>query len=148
MTTLQEIIKRMGENSRNVKTWCVTIVSALLAFSTKTLALPWFVLVLPILPLMYLDMYYLALETYFRQKYNFLVSQIPIIEQMTNYPSNLYEITPPVPKKDKNEENGKFSINICLQLQSFSVWPFYSLLLLVAAVIGYYLYTQSNCSGV
>ena len=95
MTTLQEIIKRMGENSRNVKTWCVTIVSALLAFSTKTLALPWFVLVLPILPLMYLDMYYLALETYFRQKYNFLVSQIPIIEQMTNYPSNLYEITSP-----------------------------------------------------
>jgi hypothetical protein len=70
MSTLQDIIKRMAENSRNVKTWCVTIVTAILAFSTKTSPLPWFVLVLPILPLIYLDMYYLALETFYRGQYN------------------------------------------------------------------------------
>ena len=148
MSTLQEIIKRMAENSRNVKTWCVTIVSALLAFSTKTMALPWFVLVLPILPLMNLDMYYLALETYFRQRYNFFVSEIPALEKMTKYPANLYEITPPVSKKDKDDKNGKFSLQIAFQLKSLSVWPFYGLLLLVVGAIGYFWATQINCVGV
>jgi hypothetical protein len=139
MSTLQDIIKRMAENSRNVKTWCVTIVSALLAFSTKTLALPWFVLILPILPLMYLDMYYLALETYFRQRYNFLVSQIPILEKMSDFPLNLYEMPVPVSKAVEKNGKGEFSLNICYQFKSKSVWPFYGLLLLLVAAIGYFL---------
>jgi hypothetical protein len=138
----------MAENSRNVKTWCITIVSALLAFSTKTAALPWFVLALPILPLMYLDMYYLALETFFRQKYNFLVSQIPVLEKESSIPNSLYQIKPPVSKKEENKEIGDFSLNIALQFKSPSVWPFYGLLGIIAGTIGYFLAIQRTCCPV
>lgn len=134
MSTLQDIIKRMAENSRNVKTWCITIVSALLAFSTKTAALPWFVLALPILPLMYLDMYYLALETFFIGQYNILKqnykkSKVDII--------NVYDMESP---KDK--------LDIFYQIKSQSVWPFYGLLSIIAGAIGYFLAIQTTCCPV
>lgn len=123
----------MTENSRNTKTWCISIVSALLVFSSKTMALPWFVLVLPILPLMYLDMYYLALETFYREQYDkikkkYKEGKIDIF--------NVYDMESPTD-----------NLEILYQIRSKSVWPFYGLLLLVAAAIGCFLFTQSNCVG-
>jgi hypothetical protein len=134
LSTLQDIIKRMAENSRNVKTWCITIVSALLAFSTKTAALPWFVLALPILPLMYLDMYYLALETFFRIQYNSLKknykeSKVDLI--------NVYDM-----------ESPKGKLDIFYQFRSQSFWPFYGLLSIIAGAIGYFLAIQTSCCPV
>ncbi len=133
MSLYQELIKRMTENSRNVKTWCISIVSALLVFSSKTLVLPWFVLVLPILPLMYLDMYYLALETFYRQQYNLLKQKY---KEGKIDAFNVYDMESPVDK-----------LEIIYQIQSKSVWPFYGLLLLVAGAIGYFWATQINCIG-
>lgn len=134
MSLYQELIKRMTENSRNAKTWCISIVSALLVFSSKTLALPWFVLVLPILPLMYLDMYYLALETFYREQYNLLKQKYK--EGKIDL-FNVYDMESP---EDKLE--------IFYQIRSKSVWPFYGLLLLVAVAIGYFLAYQNNCCKV
>lgn len=134
MSTLQDIIKRMAENSRNVKTWCITIASALLAFSTKTAALPWFVLVLPILPLMYLDMYYLALETFFIGQYN-------ILKQ--NYKESKVDI---INVFDMESPKGK--LDIFYQFRSQSVWPFYGLLGIIAGSIGYFLAIQTTCCPV
>jgi hypothetical protein len=133
MSLYQELIKRMTENSRNAKTWCISIVSALLVFSSKTLALPWFVLVLPILPLMYLDMYYLVLETFYRQQYNALKQKYKKGE-IDIY--NVYDM-----------ESSTDKLEIFYQIRSKSVWPFYGLLLLVAMAIGYFLATQINCVG-
>lgn len=133
MSLYQELIKRMTENSRNAKTWCISIVSALLVFSSKTLALPWFVLVLPILPLMYLDMYYLALETFYREQYDALKKKYKKGE-IDIY--NVYDMESPTGK-----------LEILYQIRSKSIWPFYGLLLLVAVAIGYYLATQINCVG-
>ncbi len=123
----------MTENSRNAKTWCISIVSALLVFSSKTFALPWFVLVLPILPLMYLDMYYLALETFYREQYDkikkkYKEGKIDIF--------NVYDMERPSEK-----------LEIIYQMRSKSVWPFYGLLLLVVGAIGYFWATQINCVG-
>ena len=97
------------------------------------MALPWFVLVLPILPLMYLDMYYLALETFYREQYDkikkkYKEGKIDIF--------NVYDMESPTD-----------NLEILYQIRSKSVWPFYGLLLLVAAAIGCFLFTQSNCVG-
>ncbi|WP_341225051.1 hypothetical protein [uncultured Arcticibacterium sp.] len=123
--TLQELSKRMSENSRNAKTWCLSLVSALLVFSSKTLALPWFILVLPILPLMYIDMYYLALETFYRQEYSALKAK---------YKDGGLEM-----KNVYDMESPAGNLHIFYQFWSKSVWPFYGLLFLVAAAIGWYL---------
>ena len=133
MSLYQELIKRMTENSRNVKTWCISILSALLVFSSKTLVLPWFVLVFPILPLMYLDMYYLALVTFYRQQYNLLKQKY---QDGKIDVFNVYDMESPVDK-----------LEIIYQIRSKSVWPFYGLLLLVVGAIGYYWATQINCVG-
>lgn len=134
MSTLQDIIKRMAENSRNTKTWCISIVSALLIFSSKTETLSWFILALPILPLMYLDMYYLSLETFFIGHYNILKqnykeSKVDLI--------NVYDM-----------ESPKGKLDIFYQIRSQSVWPFYSLLIIIAGSIGYFLAIQTTCCPV
>jgi hypothetical protein len=121
----------MAENSRNCKTWCVSLVSALLVFSSKTLALPWFVLLLPILPLMYLDMYYLALEGFYIKAYDTLIAS-QLCGTLTEH--NVYELEKP---------NG--NLNIFYQFRSKSVWPFYGALGLVAAAVGYFMAIQSVC---
>lgn len=83
--------------------------------------------------LMYLDMYYLALETFYREQYDkikkkYKEGKIDIF--------NVYDMESP---KDK--------LDIFYQIRSKSVWPFYGLLLLVAVAIGCFLFTQSNSVG-
>lgn len=124
----------MSENSRNAKTWCISLISALLIFSSKALALPWFIMVLPILPLMYIDMYYLALETFYRQEYNVLKQQYK--EGLLDL-SNVYDMGSP--------NNG--NLHILFQIRSKSVWPFYGLLIFIASAIGWYLEHQTKCLG-
>jgi hypothetical protein len=82
---------------------------------------------------MYLDMYYLALETFYRQQYNLLKQKykegkIDIF--------NVYDMESPSDKLD-----------IFYQIRLKSVWPFHGLLLLVAVAIGYFMATQINCVG-
>ncbi len=68
---IQNIITRMNTNSFQIKTWTVTIVSALLAIfaSTKN---AWFILagIFPVLVFWFLDTYYLMQERKFRGLYN------------------------------------------------------------------------------
>ncbi len=130
INTLQNIISRMSENSRNCKTWCVTLVAALFAFGT---ALPWYVLVLPILPFMYLDMYYLAVETFFITQHRELL--------LKHKNGKLDEFI----VYDIESPNG--SLNVLFQSRSMSIWPFYGLLFFIAGAIGWYLEHQPNSLG-
>jgi len=130
---IQELIKRMSENSRNTKTWAISLVSALLVFSSKTVLIPWYILILPVLPLMYIDMYYLALETFYREQYNKLKTRY---KENKITIENIYDI-----------ENPNGSLDIFFQFGSKSIWPFYGLLMAVAGLIGYFLATQVNCIG-
>ncbi|MCA0366113.1 MAG: hypothetical protein LCH67_18895 [Bacteroidetes bacterium] len=133
MSMIQELIKRMSENSRNTKTWAISLVSALLVFSSKTVLIPWYILILPVLPLMYIDMYYLALETFYREQYNKLKTRY---KENKITIENIYDI-----------ENPNGSLDIFFQFGSKSIWPFYGLLMAVAGLIGYFLATQVNCIG-
>ena len=73
----QNIITRMADNSRNCKTWCLTLVSAIAVwtFRVEQPCLLQFAL-LPSLMLWFLDAYYLHQERGFRTRYNALVEKL------------------------------------------------------------------------
>jgi len=70
LDVLQGIIQRMAGNSSAAKTWCITIVSALLALGAggQAPALGWITL-LPVLMFWVMDSYYLSLERAFIKLY-------------------------------------------------------------------------------
>ena len=71
MTMLQGIVQRMAANSASCKTWCITIVSAVVvAVADKGNANLLWIAALPIPAFFMLDVYYLGLERGFRESYN------------------------------------------------------------------------------
>jgi hypothetical protein len=77
LNMLQGIISRMAANSANCKTWCVTLVSAILILVIDKNK-PQAILVgfIPIALFFLLDAYYLSLERDFRDLYNTFVQKI------------------------------------------------------------------------
>lgn len=74
---MQGIIQRMAENSRSCKTWCITIVSAVLVLVLRV-DKPDYILVAlaPTVLFLFLDTYYLALERGFRKSYKAFVKKL------------------------------------------------------------------------
>lgn len=77
MTMLQGIITRLANNSASCKTWCLTLVGALvsLAGATKVPAIITFALI-PIVIFGFLDTMYLAQEKAYRVLFNNVVGRI------------------------------------------------------------------------
>lgn len=67
---LQAVITRMAGNSFQVKTWCITLTSALLALSAKDARFMVFVAYLPVLMFWWLDAFFLRQERLFRELYD------------------------------------------------------------------------------
>jgi len=67
---LQSAISRMASNSFQVKAWCVTLVSALLALSAKDAHYMVIVAYLPVLMFWWLDAYFLRQERLFRELFD------------------------------------------------------------------------------
>lgn len=74
---LQGIINRLANNSASCKTWCLTLLGALLSLAgaTKVPELV-FLAIVPLLVFRYLDSRYLAQERAYRRKYNDIVKLI------------------------------------------------------------------------
>lgn len=71
---IQDSITRMGQNSFQAKTWCITLVAALLAFmfeknDKETMTTCVILAMVIIVPFCFLDMYYLYLERGYRKLY-------------------------------------------------------------------------------
>ena len=113
LTILQDVIRRMAENSRSCKVWCVTLVSAILVLSAQTgnAQHVWIALV-PALLFLALDTYYLALERGFRNSYDAFVRKLHNGELTL---CDLYVVKP--------REGTLKLFPQCLP--SFSIWPFY-----------------------
>jgi hypothetical protein len=63
----QAIIQRMAANSASCKTWCITLVSAILVIvADKCKSQYALIAIVPIILFLVLDTYYLALERMFR----------------------------------------------------------------------------------
>ena len=73
----QNVIMRMGENSRSCKVWCVTLVSAVLVLVAQTGKANHALIALGPTVLFYvLDAYYLSLERGFRRSFDDFVSRL------------------------------------------------------------------------
>ena len=119
---LQSVIQRMATNSSNAKTACITLVSAILVIvADKGKPDYAWIALIPNLLFMALDTYYLALEKGFRLTYNNFVSKLHGGE--ATY-ADLYFVSPSGSQSKHQRES----------LKSFSVWGFYSTLLLLIII--------------
>lgn len=77
LNILQSIINRMAANSSGCKTWCITLVSAIiLIIADKSKPAYLFISIVPIILFLFLDSYYLGLERLFRNLYNEFIKKL------------------------------------------------------------------------
>lgn len=116
---MQDVIRRMADNSRSCKLWCVTLVSAALVLAASREA-PFYapLALVPTIVLGLLDAYYLSLEQRFRNAYNDFVDRL---HRSTLDPTEVFVIKP----------SGSVGVHIGKSLRSTSVWPFYLALAVV-----------------
>ena len=123
---MQDVIRRMSDNSRSCKLWCVTLVAAalVLAASVGNGIYPLLALV-PIIALGFLDVYYLSLEQRFRNSYNEFVWKLHdgSLDQ-----TEVFVIKP---------SNGTMR-HLWKSTRSASVWPFYPALAIVIVAVAWF----------
>lgn len=113
LAMLQNVIQRMASNSSSCKSWCITLVSAVLVIvADKGKPDYAWIALLPTVIFAFLDTYYLALEKGFRETYNKFVEKL---HSQSLISSDLYAIKP-------QEKISKHQIDA---MKSMSVWGFY-----------------------
>lgn len=122
LSIMQAVIARMAEGSRSSKTWCITIISAILVLGAGMTEFNnlWIAYV-PLILFLSLDMYYLALERRFRSSYNAFLDKLRSGDVTA---SDLYEVKPA----------GSSVTTWVATATSLSIWPFY---LVLAGVIAF-----------
>ena len=119
LTILQGIIQRMADNSRACKTWCITLVSAVLILVARQGASDLLLLAgVPLLLFLLLDTYYLALERRFRRSYAAFVAKVHAGAVGVG---DLYAVRP----------SGSLVGEWAKCLLSVAIWPFYVLLIVL-----------------
>lgn len=122
LTILQNVIQRMASNSTSCKTWCITLVSAVLVIvADKGKSEYAYIFFLPIIAFTFLDAYYLALEKSFRNRYDDFVNKL---HEKKITKSDLYFISP----------LGELKKNMVKTAISPSIWIFYVLLLVLSLI--------------
>lgn len=130
LNILQSIINRMANNSSNCKTWCITIVSAIIiVIADKVKPNYMWIALFPIIMFLMLDAYYLGQERSFRQIYNNFIERIQSNSATIN---DLYII---FPMKGKNIFQSTLKA-----VTSFSIYPFYITLLILLIVGRYFIF--------
>jgi hypothetical protein len=109
----------MAANSTSAKTWCITLVSAILVIvaDKQRPQYIWLSLV-PAILFLGLDAYYLALERGFRGSYNAFIKKL---HSSSLEVDDLFVVEP----------KGNLAKHFRLALRSLSIWPFYGMILLV-----------------
>lgn len=119
---LQGIVLRMATNSTSCKTWCITIVSAILVIvADKGKPDSAWIALFPAILFAGLDAYYLALEKGFRNSYNQFIEKLHTGQLTTE---DLYSVTP---------TGSSLDLQVAA-LKSFSVWGFYLPLVALVAI--------------
>jgi hypothetical protein len=126
----------MGGNSANCKTWCITIVSASLILLIDKDKIQYnYIAYGPVALFCLLDSFYLGLEQEFRDLHKTFVQQVASedIERASMYHIKL---------------KGGFchrSYSTVMALKSFSIWPFYALLICMIYVTE--IISKNICKG-
>lgn len=128
LNILQGIITRMATNSASCKTWCISLVSAILVvIADKNKPNYVWITLIPILLFFLLDSYYLGQERSFREIYNNFVKELQSGEITIE---KLFILKP---SRGMNVVKLLFDSSL-----SFSVYPFY-LTLIITVIIARYL---------
>ncbi len=119
---LQNVIQRMAANSASCKAWCITVVSAVLVIvADKGKPDFAYIALIPTILFLALDAYYLGLEKAFRSTYNDFVKKLHASQATSD---DLFSVAP----------SGNASAHQVKALASFSVWGFYSTLIILIAL--------------
>ena len=122
LSILQAVIQRMAGNSASCKTWCITIVAAMLVLVTRTETTNYVLLAfVPAVLFLFLDTYYLALERAFRDSYDAFVGKLHKGEVAL---SDLYVV-----KRDR------IGWQFVQYLRSSAIWPFYVMLVIMIVLV-------------
>lgn len=124
---LQGIITRMATNSANCKTWCISLVSAILVvIADKNKPNYAWIAFIPTLLFFLLDSYYLCQERSFRKLYNNFIKDLHSDAVTAD---KLFILNPP---------NGMNIVSLLLMSSfSFSIYPFYLTLLFTIIIARY-----------
>ncbi len=126
LTIIQSVINRMATNSSNCKTWCVTLVSAIIVIITNSDNPNYvWIAIVPVLLFFLLDSYYLSLERQFRDVYNKFIRKLHYGEATVE---DVFYLAP------RTGASATF-FQFIKATGSFSVWPFYALLVVMLIVI-------------
>ena len=107
---LQGVIDRMASSSASCKTWCVTLVAALLLLAfVGEISLSPLVALIPIAVLAYQDLTYLTLERDLRRTYNAFVQRLHADQLRL---SELYVIAPSAPISERLKTASSWSIGL------------------------------------
>ena len=122
---LQSVINRMASNSAGCKTWCITLVSAIIVIIAGQ-GKPnyvWISLV-PIVLFFFLDSYYLGLERRFRDLYNDFIRKLHSNSATID---DVFIVNPGT--------LGVILLSTVKAYFSLSVWPFYGLLAVMLVIV-------------
>ena len=126
LTILQSVIARMATNSSSCKTWCVSLVSAIIVIVADK-GKPDYVWIstIPIVLFLLLDSYYLSLERQFRSVYNDFIRKLHFGSATVD---DVFFVAP-------RAGTGATSWDIIKAGGSIATWPFYVLLALMLLVV-------------
>ena len=123
LNIIQSIIQRMASNSASCKSWCITIVSAILVIigdkGQSQLAL---IAIIPTLLFFILDTYYLSLEKMFRKSYNIFIKKVHKDKLKI---SDFYSVKP----------TGCLLKEFGKSIFSFSILPFYTIIIIMIFIL-------------
>ncbi len=126
LTILQSVISRMATNSSSCKTWCVTLVSAIVVIiADKGRPDYVWISVIPIALFLLLDAYYLSLERQFRTVYNDFIRKLHFGNATVD---DVFYVAP-------RTGVSATSLNFLKAGASIAIWPFYVLLALMLLVV-------------
>lgn len=126
LNILQSVINRMASNSAACKTWCITLVSAIIVvLIDKDKGQYIYVAIAPSILFALLDSYYLAMEKSFRDRYNSFIKKLHtgIVDK-----KDLFVVSPEVAVKSSQIKDS---------IKSISIYPFYLALIALIIVIGF-----------
>lgn len=134
---LQDTINRMARNSANCKTWLLAIITAIVAYvatNKEAADLLWIIVAADVL-FYFLDSYYLQLERNFIALEKDFVSKV---REDKNNTGNHPDIETAYDFNFKRLDTDKVKIarkNMKEALKSYSTWPFYLTILVVALIM-------------
>ncbi len=116
----------MGTNAASCKTWCITLVSAIVVIiADKGKPNYVWISVVPIVLFLVLESYYLALERQFREVYN------DFIRKLHFGTASVDDVFFVAPRSGARAS----SLNILRAACSMAIWPFYVLLALMLLIV-------------